>query len=106
MTASTSRMWLWGDRIFTGAAHRLSPPDHAPVQAAAEPLWPLRDVASTINLLVGWEAARFQGFTGLPRPPTITRFKLRRKLRRGDIAQGDSILMLDVGDHFCDPDKH
>lgn len=99
-------VWLFGDSIFRGAVLDRFPDQYAPEAAAAEPLWPLRAPAETMNLLLGEEAVRLGGFTGLPDRVDKAARRLRTMLDAGTIAPGDMIVMLDVGPHACDPDRH
>lgn len=99
-------VWLFGDSIFRGAAIGRFPEDYSPEEAAAEPLWPMRSPATVMNLLLGEEAARFGGITGLPDGVDKAVRELSERLRSGVIAGSDTLVFLDVGRHAENPDVH
>ncbi len=99
-------VWLFGDSVFRGAALAKFPDLYSAEEAAAEPLWPLRSPARVMNILLGEMVVRLGGNTGLPDRVEKCALKLEARIAQGGVAAGDQVVMLDIGRHFEDPDRH
>jgi hypothetical protein len=98
-------VWLYGDSIFRGAALGRFPDLHTPEEIAAEPMWPARAPAEMMNLVLGQDAVRLGGITGLPDKTGKAVRVLARRLNAGLIGPEDVVVFLDVGAH-ADHDAH
>lgn len=106
MNDRASRIWLWGDSIFTGSALGRKLRLFSEAEAAAEPMWPIRSPATTMNLLWGDDLVERGGQTGMPDEVDLRSSELRAAIFSGQIQPGDSIVFLDVGHHCCNPARH
>lgn len=99
-------VWLFGDSIFRGASvvHR---PDLIDAEEARRvPLWPFRNPAAVMNLVLGGEVVRHGGRTRLPNGMKECSRELWALFDSGQFGPQDVIVMLDVGRHGGDPDAH